>query len=527
MLRQIKLLSALELKNVFGINEILHTKDKTKKRNAILVGIVWCVLIAMVFVYVGGLTWGLATLGLSGIVGAYLTMIASFVILAFGIFKAGGVIFSRGAYDILASLPVSQTAIAVSRFVRMYVEDLLLTLAVLLPGGAVYAFLTRPGIWFYLIWPVSALLIPLIPLSAATLFGTLVTAVSSRMKNKAVVESVLSVGLVLVFLCGTMGMSTDVASGEITLEMIAGLADMVRELLSSFYPPAMWLGDAMVGQGVGGLLLYAAVSLAVFSAVILVTARNFHGICRRLNVTSAKHDYRMEKLSASSAIGSLYRRELKRYFSSGTYVTNTILGPIMGAAMAVAVFFLGADGLSEMMGLPIDISPVVPFVVGAAFGMMPATAVTISMEGKQWWITKSLPLTTKQVLDAKLLMVLSLMLPFYVLAEVLLLLAMRPVGLDILWVILIPGVTAVFSCVFALTVNLLLPRFEWDSDVYIVKQSASAGIGGLGGMLVVVIGAVAASLVPGHLTRAAYCLLLGAVTALLYLRNSRLDLKKL
>ena len=90
MLRQIKLLSALELKNVFGINQILHTKDKTKKRNAVLVGIVWCALIAMVFFYVGSLTWGLVTLGLSEIVGAYLTMNASFVILAFGIFKAGG-----------------------------------------------------------------------------------------------------------------------------------------------------------------------------------------------------------------------------------------------------------------------------------------------------------------------------------------------------------------------------------------------------------------------------------------------------
>ena len=66
--------------------------------------------------------------------------VASFFLFFLGIFKAGGVVFKKEGYDIISSLPVSQSAIVVSRFLRLYIEDLLFALAVLLPGLSVYAF---------------------------------------------------------------------------------------------------------------------------------------------------------------------------------------------------------------------------------------------------------------------------------------------------------------------------------------------------------------------------------------------------
>ena len=254
---------------------------------------------------------------------------------------------------------------------------------------------------------------------------------------------------------------------------------------------------------------------------------NFHAVCRRLNTTSAKHDYRMEQLDISHLRSALYRREFKRYFASGIYVTNTIMGPIMGTLMAGALFFVGMDSLSEMMGMPLNVAPIVPFFVGGSFGMMPPTAVSISMEGKNWWIVKTLPLTAKDVFDAKLLLSLSLMAPFYVVSEVFLVLAMKPVGLELLWTILIPLVISLFACVAGLAANLLLPRFDWDNEVTIVKQSASAALGGFAGMLAAVVGGIAAGVLPGHLSRGVFCLVTLGVTAALYCKNNRTDLRTL
>lgn len=525
MLREAKLLSVLELRNLFGINSLLHTKDKGKKRTAALLSVAWVIVILMVFFYVGGLVWGLVTLGIGEIVGAYLVTIASIVILAFGILKAGGEIFHQNGYDILCALPIRQSAIVVSRFVRMYVEDLVLTLAVLVPGGAVYAFLTRPGLWFYPVWVISALLIPLLPLSLSVLFGAVVTAAASRMKNKALAESVLSVGIVLVVLLGTSQLGA--AAPEITPEMLKDMAGIVTELLEKLYPPAVWLGSTMIGSGFTGLLLFVGASAAVFAAVVALTAKNFHAVCRRLNVTTAKHDYRMEQLETGSLLSALYRREFKRYFASGVYVTNTIMGPVMGVLLTGALFFVGADTLGGMMGLPIDLLTLMPFFLGGTFGMMPPTAVSVSMEGKNWWIIKTLPLTAKDVFDAKILLSLSLMAPSYLLAEVFLLLALKPVGLDLLWMLLIPMVIILFACVGGISANLLLPRFDWDNEVTIVKQSASAALGGFAGMLVAIAGGIATSVVPGHLSRMVFCVVTLGVTAALYLRNNRTDLRTL
>ena len=528
MLAQIKLLTALELKNLYGLNVLRHTKDRSVKKKALLLGVVWVMLIVMVAGYVGGLVYGLSYLGMGSIAPAYLTLISSAVIFAFGIFKTGGVIFNRNGYDILSSLPLKKEAIVVARFARMYVEDLLMTLLVMLSGGAVYAVCERPAWYFYPTWLISTLLIPLLPLSVATLFGTLVTAISSRMKKKSVVESILSVGLAvaIIALSTTFGSSAE----NMTPEMLANLAETVTALIGGIYPPAIWLGKAMTAGGFGALILCASVYFAVFAAIIALAARNFHAICRRLSITSAKHNYRMGHLSSSSVLKAVWLRELKRYFASGVYVTNTIMGPIMGTVMAVAYLAAGTESLNSLLGMEMDFSVWLPFVVAGSFSMMPPTAVSISMEGKNWWITKTLPLSAKTAIDGKLLMSLSLMLPFYIVSEVMMIIAAKPDFMGIVWTIVIPTVIIVFSCVFGITANLLLPKFDWDNEISIVKQSASAGLGGFGGPLATIAFAVLIILLPDALTDAAKLggtLLILAATALLYRKNITTDLRKL
>ena len=57
----------------------------------------------------------------------------------------------------------------------------------------------------------------------------------------------------------------------------------------------------------------------------------------------------METQGSSHLIAALYRREFKRYFASGIYVTNTIMGPVMGTLMAIALCFAGMESVCEMM----------------------------------------------------------------------------------------------------------------------------------------------------------------------------------
>ena len=528
MMKQIKTLTKLQLQNLFGLNVFRYTKDKKRKQKTIGLSVVWAMLLLMIAFYVGGLVYSYVYLGMGDVVPAYLIMISSLVIFAFVIFKAGSIIFQENAYDILCSLPVSQTAIVVSRFLRMYVEDLLMALLVMVPGMAVYGILVRPAISFYIIGAVVTIFIPMIPLTVATFLGAAVTAVSSRMKRKSLVSAMLSIALVVVIMTATSKMSAMEATPS--LEMLQNLAETVTRVIEGFYPPAIWLGNAMVkGDILSGLLCILG-SLVVFVVTVALISVKFHEICRGLYSTSAKHNYEMQKLKQTSVLTTLYKREFKRYFASSIYIQNTIVGPVMALIFATTVLVVGLDSLQQEMGLPIDISGCVPVILAGIFGVMTTTCTSISMEGKEWWIVKSLPIRTKDLLDSKLLFGLSLFLPFWFVAEILLIIAIRPSFTDLVWLVLLPLVLIVFSQVFGLTANLKMPVFDWENEVDIVKQSASAALGGFGGFVIILVCLVPIILVQAeyaNLVKGALCIIFAVVTWILYNKNNKVNLQEL
>ncbi len=526
MLRQIKNLSKIQLCNLYGFNVLRHTKDKKTKFKSIALGFVWLLLILMITAYIGGYSYMFILIGMSDILPAFLIALSSMIIFFFGIFKAGSVIFQKNSYDILCSLPVSQTAIVVSRFIRMYVEDLLLTLVLMLPGLAVYACFIPTSISFYAIAAIEILAIPLLPITAATFIGALVGAISSRMKHKNLVSTLLTIIVVLAMLIGTAQIPS--VESEFTMEMLAELSNTVVSMLGSIYPPAVAMGAAMINGDFVTCLACMGVFLAIFVVMTAILSLSFHAICRGLFSTSAKHNYRMETLKKNSVLSTLYKKEFKRYFASSIYVTNTIIGPIMVTALSVAILVMGIDYINEL-GLPIDITGLLPFVLAAILCLSTTTCCSISMEGKEWWIVKSLPIKTKTILDSKILLNLSVFGPFYIVSEILLIIALKPSLLDALWLIAIPAIMLVFACVFGITVNLHFPVFNWENETAVVKQGISVLLG-MCGSLLTLISAVPVVLIKDvspDLIKLAICAVFLIITALLYKKNNSTDLQKL
>lgn len=525
---QIKTLIKLEFTNIFSRNVLRHTKDPKAKRKARLMTGVYGFLILVVFLYMGGLSYGLILLGAGDTVPAYLIAIASLLIFFFGIFTAGASLFRKDGYDILCSLPVSQAAIVISRFARMYAEALALTLAVMVPGLGVSAWMLRPGIGFYLAAVTGTLAVPLLPVAAAALVGAAVAGISSRMKHKSLVEAALSILLVLGIFC-LMPWLTGL-EGNVTPEMLAALSATVLGVLGKLYPPSVWLGTAIANEDLFQSIACGLLCAAGFAAVAALIAACFHSICRKLFSSFAKHDYGMRQLKKDSLLVCLWKREFRRYFSSGVYMSNTIMGPILGTVLSAALFFMGIDRLTQALPLPVDIPGLIPFLVAGIFCMMTASSVSVSMEGKSWWIIKTLPISTKAILDAKLLMNLALMLPFYLVSEVFLVLALKPGLPELVRLLAIPAVFMVFSCVYGISVNLKLPVLDWESETSVVKQSAASMLGGMGGFLLAILCTGITAAVPRAYSDPAkllICAVLSVTTVILYGRNNRTDLKTL
>ena len=492
MIKQVLTLSKVQLKSLFGINEVLHTKDKKKKQNFALLSVAYVLVILMAISYVGGLAYGYHYLGLGDIVPMYLYTILSILMLVLSFFKAGSVLFSMKSYDIMVSLPVTKSAILISRFVTMYVTNLLFSLIVMIPGLAVHIWFAKPGISFYIISLMAVLFAPLLPLTISSILGALIKGISSRMKNKTLVETFLTVGLVVVIMVGSfrMGPKTE----NLDMEALKELIGTLTSALGNIFPPALWYHQALQGSILHFLLLLGIPAL-IFTLFVWILSKRFTEICTGLNATYAKHNYKLGELKAEHVLLSLFKKEMKLYFSSSLYVTNSGIGYILAVLLAGAIAVMGVDSLAEFMEMPMFlplIHKVLPFVLAMPLCMMSTSACTVSMEGKTFWQLQVLPVKAKDIYNAKLLWNLAVAAPFYLASVVLMLIGAKPALSDALHYFLIPLVLLAYCIVLGLACNLWFPKLNWDNEAQVVKQGAAVLVSMLGGVIAVIAPAVLA-----------------------------------
>ena len=122
-----------------------------------------------------------------------------------------------------------------------------------------------------------------------------------------------------------------------------------------------------------------------------------------------------------------------------------------------------------------------PLIISFCVFLSSTTMASISLEGGNLWIAKSIPVSTKTIFLSKVLVNLTILVP--VLLDVIIL----AIVLDFT---LIQGIivfvstllSIIFVSLFGLVVNLAYPNFEWKSEVVPVKQSTASFITVFGGM---------------------------------------------
>lgn len=480
MVRQVRLLAKLSLCNLLGFNEFRFTKDAGKKKRYRLMGVVWCVLIVMMMGYVGSLSCGLVYMGMGYYVPAALSMCVAVMVFIFTMLKAGPVLFEGSAYEKQIALPVSVRAVIVSRFLSMYFTDMLLGLLVMLPGMAVYGVMEKPPFTFYLYGVIGGVFLPLLPLTLASVAGAAITGFSSRWRRKNLAAIVLTMLFVAVVVLGSMGMS---GMEESQLEdIMRQLAFLMEERIQSVYPPGIWLSEAMVRGRGGQLCLFLGVSLGFF-VVFLEALRPFYGkICALLGAHETRGNYRMEALDVKPVIRSMVEREFRRYFASVVYVTNTLMGNFLMAAAGVAVLAAGKEAIEEMVGMEGIVERLLPAVLGMLSAMSPMSVCSVSMEGKQWWMMQTLPVTGRDVLRGKVWASILTAAPFYLAAVLLSVIAVRPDGWGLCCILAVPLIYIIFGAKTGAAVNCRFPVLEWENETRVVKESAATFIMMLAGI---------------------------------------------
>ncbi|MEG0586184.1 MAG: hypothetical protein RR504_07330 [Christensenellaceae bacterium] len=487
----------------FGFNKAKYTTDsKVKNKNTgytILMVVVFAILITTVFGMCMGMAKSLKTIDALYILPTIMMTAASLMALFTTIYKTNGLLFGFRDFDTLMSLPIKTSTIITSRLLILYGMNFVFTLMLMLPCGVAYGIVGQPPFAFYLIFIVTLLFIPLIPIVLATIIGSLIALAASRFKRKNGMNVVFTLVLFLVIFFASSQMN------NLALNF-ADIGATVFHAITRAYPLAALYSSAISSFNVLALFGFLAISAAAFVLFVWVVSKNFKRINTAITTNRTISNYKMQALKQSSPAKALYSRELKRYFSSSQYVLNTAIGLALMTILSVFLLIVGLDKVEQLLSLPgfsKILIVIAPLFLSAFIAMSCTTSSSISLEGKTLWIVKSLPISTKSILLSKIFVNLTLLVPAILINSTIFCIVLQASPVSSIMMFLTPLVYALFTAFFGLWLNLKSANFEWTSEVVVIKNSGPATISVLVGMVLTII--------PGVLT-----LLFGGIVILLF-----------
>ena len=491
----------VQMLSFFGINKALHTKQKKDAKKSMgIIGILLLAIlfIAMSFLYNGGIAVLFKSMGLLDFYLPMVMMFTSFIILMTTLYKGSGVLFDGKDYDLLGALPIKTSDIVASRVLVLYFMNLIFLGIIMIPAAIVYGVVAKPSLAFYGMYGLTLFFIPLIPIIIATFIGAVITVVAIRFKRTQLISLILN----LILLMGIMSISF--GSTGTTSEELTQLSKVMMDTINQVYPLANLYLQAVCQYNIVALILFVGCSIGAFVLFSVVLGMQFKKIHTMLHTTHRSNNYRVGEMRVSSALHALYRKELKRYFSSSMYVMNTGIGAMLMLMFAISLIFLDGPQIEQMLEIPNFnqyMSEFAPLVASLFMVMNGTTACAISLEGKNLWILKASPIPVKNIFLSKIGVQLTLTIPAILLNGIIMTVVLKLSLLESIMVFVLPTCYTLFIGIMGIIINLKYPNLEWTSEVVVIKQSAATLISMLVGILSLVIPSVLMICIPGISTQ--------------------------
>lgn len=507
-----------------GLNTFKYEKDMKKKQNKILISVSIALVAVMLMLYCGSTAYGLIQLGIGEVIPVYAFVISSVFVLVFTMFKANGEIFAFKDYDFVMSLPIRVDTIIASRFLYLYVLNTVFSMIIMLPMGVVYCIYEKPSASFYLMWIISLFTVSFIPTTIAAIFGACITAIASKFRYANRITTILSFLAIIIF--GYFMFKQ--GNTKYSFTELEEVGATVSEGLTKVYPLATIFQKAIVDANIGAFILFVGISVIWYYLFVKILALKYKQINTGISTYHMRSDYKINRMKKETVLIALYKKELKRFFSSTVYVINIGMGVVIAVIFSLAVVVVGPSQLIGYPGVETILQKIAPFAISAMISMTCTTCVSLSLEGKNVWIIKSLPLTPKMIYDSKILMNLSLSIPASIISAILMIIGLKPDIWTSIFILITPIVYSFFSAVWGVFINNRFAYYDWVSETQVVKQSVGAALGMFGGMIMAGIPALlvgTATIANDRAFTFVIVVMISMMTAVLYNNESKRSIK--
>lgn len=473
------MLKALLKKQMMELGAVYVQNKKTGKRRSKGATIGFIVLFAFCFIAIAVSFFGMSLLFADSYLGSdmnwlYFSMLgilAIFLGVIGGVFMTYSMLYQAKDNDFLLALPIPPRMILFTRMVSVFLIGAIFILAVMLPAMIVY-WMRVPITFSSIVYPILlTILVSFFSLALSCILGFFVALIAAKVKSKAVISLI---GMTLLF--GVYYICYFRLNDLLTKasENAAGIAKGMQEKLFVFYK----MGQAGAGNA-AAFLIFSGITAVLFGAVYYLLSTSFTKIVTK-NTGAKKVGFSNTLVKEKSIPKTLLSREFKHFLSSPAYMMNCGLGLLLLPVAAIIVITKAKDVTPMLAMFPPEIplqNGFIPVLITVAVGFIVSmnmfTAPSVSLEGKNLWALRSLPVSTEAILNAKIKLHLYLNFLPVTFTAIAMVIVFRIPALEAVIMVLLCEVFIIFTSVVGLMMGLKHPLMDWTSETIAVKQSMS------------------------------------------------------
>lgn len=456
-----------------------YSKDKKKRGRVVGNAIGFGILHLLLICFCVATTIGYGRMGVIDAAPILCALVLSLLSFIFTLFKTNGYLFNFKEYDMLMSLPYQPKEIAAAKFLYMYCHSLPMYAEISFSIMVVYGVYKQPSFIVYPIWILLSVIVPVIPMVVAAFLGFIIAKISSGFRKKNIIQTVLLFVLVIGAFALQI-MSQNMINPENVDILLENIVEKTQQI-GDMYMPAKWFSNAIVSIRILDIILLFSVTISVFEFVMLMVGASYRKINSALQAHATSKKYEMTSLKKNSIYRAIVFKEYKRFLGSSIYMVNAGLGGILSIILGIVTLIFGFDNIMStiMKGAPVTTNmlyPAIPLIVYFLIGMVATTAISPSLEGKNYWIVQSLPIEKKVLYQGKMLFNMCLTVPPTIFAILCIGISAHASVLSIILFIILGIVLCAFSTTWGCVCGVKHLRLDWENEIEIVKQSAAVTI---------------------------------------------------
>ena len=483
---------------------------KKKKSTGMLI------LFGFLYIYLFTFLAGVMGITFYSLAGAYHSMDLDWLyfsvagLMALGLSVFGSVFTTQSQlYDakdneLLLSMPIPPRAILLSRVISLLALDMLFAGIVMIPAMVVYGIFVKFTLWGLIAQLLTLLAVCLLAQAISRLLGWLLHLLLSRM-NKSLASMLYMVLFLGVYFA-------IYSNANRILQTMAAQGQAIAEAMRSWIWPLFALGLGCTGSPLH-LLAFLLICVLSFALVYLFLSKTF------LHTATAARSGPRRKLRQTQArsrtpLMAVTGKELGKFLHCPVYLTNMGLGVVLTVLLPI-LGILFRDTVSGILVLLDPEAALTPLLVCAALSFSVSTACistpSVSLEGKNIWILKSMPLSGGEILKGKLLLHIFLTVPVTFLAGLILAAVYGCSPAASLLCGMVPGLLALLSGLVGMWAGLQWAKLDYISEAYPCKQSLSVLVTMFSMMGIPVLLGLGYGLCSGFLSAGAYLLLCAVI----------------